>query len=205
MRRAILSTAFVLLAACGCSQKEEPATDSKVAASLEAFANRRIYARLDPAILNKIPDAELEQAILDYASKKLEGHDDGEEAIVANLPPGIRALYLTWTVEAEVNNGGFNQYYFNTDGKFASDAVQAFEYFGAHQHAALMREANAVRANEAKLMDAYKKKRTLEAFSESYEYSKLGPLDDQFYKLDENLSQLRIEKIRRAPEQFSGE
>lgn len=31
------------------------------------------------------------------------------------------------TVGGEVNNGGFDQYYFNTAGKFASDAVAAFE------------------------------------------------------------------------------
>jgi hypothetical protein len=104
-----------------------------------------------------------------------------------------------------VNNGGFNQYYFNTDGRFASEAVSAFEYFAATEHAALMREANSVRALEASEMAKFRERGTLEAFSESYEHSKLGPLDERFYKLSENLSQLRIGRIRQMPEQFAGE
>ena len=178
--------------------------DPRIQASLDAFANRRIYKKLDEAVLRAIPDSELEQAVFDYATTKLEGHYEQEAAIVAKLPPGVRSLYLTWTVEAEVNNGGFNQYFFNTDGKFASQAVEAFEYFGAMDHAALMREANALRASESALMQKYKEKGTLEAFSESYEHSKLGPLDERFYKLTENLSQLRIARIRATPEQFTG-
>ena len=92
-----------------------------------------------------------------------------------------------------MNNGGFNQYYFNTDGKFASEAVNAFEYFGATEHAALMRDANSTRALEAAEMAKSKEEGTLEAFSESYEHSELGPLDDRFYNLFENLSHPRIQ------------
>jgi len=205
MRPATLSAILALFAACGGSPKGGTTVDPDIAASLDAFTNRRIYTRLEPAVLTKIPDSQLEQAVFDYAITKLDGQYDREEAVVAQLSPGVRALYLTWTVEAEVNNGGFNQYYFNTDGKFASDAVDAFQYFGASEHATLMREANAIRAAEAKLMEQYKKRRTLEAFSESYEHSKLGPLDDRFYALRENLSQLRVARIRATPEQFSGE
>ena len=72
-------------------------------------------------------------------------------------------------------------------------------------HAALMREANEVRASESAKMAKFKERGSLEAFSESYEHTKLGPLDDRFYGLTENLSQLRIARIRQMPEQFSGE
>jgi hypothetical protein len=193
-----------LLCGCGNSATESPKIDNDIAASIEAFENRKTYTKLDPATLRSISDAEVEQAIIDYASSKLEGNYDRETEIVRELPAGIRATYLTWIVEAEVNNGGFNQYYYNSDGRFASEAVAAFEYFGAQEHAALMREANAVRAREAAEMAKFKEKGTLEAFSESYEETKLGPLDDRFYKLTENLSQLRIARIRQSPEQFSG-
>ena len=53
-------------------------------------------------------------------------------------------------------------------------------------------------------MKKYKDKGTIEAFSDSYEHSKLGPLDGRFYKLSENLSQLRIARIRATPEHFTG-
>ncbi|MFN0278783.1 MAG: DUF4375 domain-containing protein [Pyrinomonadaceae bacterium] len=179
--------------------------DKDIAASFEAFANRKIYTRLDPSTLSSIADADVELAIIDYVSYKLDGHYHEEVNLVGALPTGIRATYLTWIVEAEVHNGGFNQYYFNTDGKFASEAVEAFAYFGAPEHAALMREANAVRASEEVEMAKFKKQGSPQAFSESYEHTKLGPLDDRFYKLMENLSQLRVARIRQMPEQFSGE
>ncbi len=197
--------ALTLLAACGRPATESSAMDEDIAASLDAFANRKIYARLDSATLRSIADADVEQAIIDYVIAKLDGHYDEEVEIVGALSPGVRATYLTWIVEAEVNNGGFNQYYFNTDGKFSVEAVDAFEYFGAAQHAALMREANAVRASEAAEMAKFKERGSLEAFSESYEYTKLEPLDDRFYRVAENLSQLRVVRIRQMPEQFSGE
>ena len=69
------------------------------------------------------------------------------------------------------------------------------EYLGASDHAALMREANAVRSREAAEMAKFKEKGTIEAFSDSYEETKLGPLDERFFKLTENLSQLRIARI----------
>lgn len=150
-----------------------------------------------------IPDEKLEQAIFDYTASKFKGNYGNEEQILATLPPGVQALYLTWIVEGEVKNGGFNQYYWNTNDQFADQAVQAFEFFAATEHAALMREANRLREMERPVMEKYKNQGTLTAFSESYNESKLGPLDDRFYNLDEKLSDLRISKVRSAPDLFS--
>lgn len=68
-----------------------------------------------------------------------------------------------------------------------------------------MKEANAVRAAEAAEMAKFKAQGTLEAFSGSNKHSRLGPLDARFYKLTENLSQLRIARIRQKPDEFAGE
>jgi len=75
-----------------------------------------------------------------------------------------------------MTHGGFNQYYYNTDGKFAEAAVAAFEFFGAKEHANPMREANAIRRAEAAAMARFKDAGTIEAFSESYKHTKLSPL-----------------------------
>jgi hypothetical protein len=204
MRTAVTAAIFLAIVSCGRTTQEVPQVDDRIKKSLDDFANRRIYRALDPQILASIPDDELEQAVFDYAATKLEGHYDNEANIVNALPLGIRALYVTWTVEAEVNNGGFNQYYWNTEDRFSDQAVEAFEFFGAEKHAALMREANAIRANESAALAKFKNRGTLEAFSESYKESHLGPLDERFYRLDENLSILRVAKIRAMPTPFSG-
>ena len=195
---------LIAIALVGCSSKpDSKAMEEKIAASMEALKNPRIYEKLDSATLREIPNTDLELAVFDYAASKLDGKNDRQ--ILMGLSPGVRALYLTWVVEAEVNNGGFNQYYFNTEGAFAPDAVDAFEFFGATQLAALMREANAVREAEEKAMAKFKDAKTLEAFLESYEETKLGPLDDRFIELSEKLTELRVARIRQTPELFEGQ
>ena len=197
--------ASAVLPSCQRDAMDSSDFDKQLAASIEAFKNRKIYSRLDPATLASIADKDLELAIVDYVASKLEGQHGNEVEIVRKLVPGARAMYLTWIVDAEVNNGGFNQYYYNTDGKFASEAVAAFEYFGATQHAAVMKDANDVWMSEAAEMARFKTEGTLEAFSESYEYTKLGPLDERYFQLAEDLSRLHISRIRQWPEQFCGQ
>jgi hypothetical protein len=66
-----------------------------------------------------------------------------------------------------------------------------------------MQEANRVHAAEAAEIEKFKEQGTLQAFSDSYKVSKLGPLDERFYKLEENLSALRVAKIRAEPASFT--
>jgi hypothetical protein len=205
-RTAVIAAAATLLAivACGRTTPEDPPMDDRIKKSLDDFANRRIYRTLSPQILASIPDDKLEQAVFDYAATKLEGHYDDEANIVNKFLPGVPALYVTWEVEAEVNNGGFHQYYWNTADRYSKQAVDAFELFGAVKHAALMREANSIRAKEIDTLARFRKEDTAEAFSESSKESHLGPLDEQFYRLDENLRAPRVAKMRAMPVIFSG-
>jgi len=53
-------------------------------------------------------------------------------------------------------------------------------------------------------MREFKDRGSIDAFSESYKVTQLSPLDDRFYKIGENLSALRIAKIRSSPALFSG-
>ena len=197
----LLVAAFAL----GCSQSSDPeyTMDDSIRKSLDDFKNRTIYTTLDVDTLRNVPDEDLEQVIVDYVVQKLESGFD-EDTVLRSLSDGNRALWLTWIVEGEVNNGGFNQYYWNTDGKHSVEAVTSFEFFSASKHASLMREANATRKEEAATIREFEDKNTLEAFSDSYQASKLGPLDDKFYGLSEDLSALRIAKIRTDPELFTG-
>src|SRR5947207_15596575 len=48
----------------------------------------------------------------------------------ANLTLAEQTLHCVWWVEAEVNNGGFHQYYWNSSGDEANEAVTALERTG---------------------------------------------------------------------------
>ena len=55
-----------------------------------------------------------------------------------------RLLVTIWGIEAEVNNGGFDQYYFNGAGDQAFFAPDALAAIGAREMAEIARKANSV-------------------------------------------------------------
>lgn len=210
----LLCVLLLTMSYSGCSvsvSKEENEVDKAVEDSLkeldqamEEFNNRKKYSSLSVETLNSVPNDKLEQAIVDYIADKIYANGrNGKDLTI--LSEGCRALWLTWIVEGEVNNGGFNQLYWNTDDAHNAELVEAFEFFGAVEHAKLMARANNARAKEAKRQQKYKDENTLQAFSDSYKETDLGSFDTEFYDLTDDLSSLRIAKIRKTPELFVGD
>lgn len=194
----ICSVIIISLALFNC-KKNSDSSDREMTEldkSIEEFKNRKIYTRLDADTLSSISDDKLEQAIIDYISSKFNEDYSNEYQVVISLSPGLRALYSTWLVEAEVNNGGFNQFYWNSSGQFAKESEAGFLLLGALDHYELMKEANMIHEQEKEKMQKYKEKGTLSAFSDSYKETKLNSIDDKFFDLHENLSELRIKYIR---------
>ena len=60
-----------------------------------------------------------------------------------DLGPREQLLVTLWGLEADINNGGFDQYYFNSYGDQAQIAPAALRQIGATQMAALVERANA--------------------------------------------------------------
>ena len=54
-----------------------------------------------------------------------------------------QTLLVVWELEAEVNNGGFEQYFFNSAGDLARDAPSALRRIGASKMADVVEAANA--------------------------------------------------------------
>jgi hypothetical protein len=145
-------------------------------------------------------DDELEQTIMDDIWSKMNKEMSDEELVVSRLTRPQRAIYVIWQVEAEVNNGGFNQFYFNSSGRYAEEAVSAFEGIGAQKFANLMRRANDIYAKEKPRLDALDDG-TLEGFSESYDDNPLDALDREYHRLElqENLRDLKVKYIKSIP------
>lgn len=168
-------------------------TSDEIRASIRAFMNRRRYTRFDRAILASIPDSDLELAIQDYVIALIGDDFSTEESVLRALSPGFRAIYTTLHVEAEVCNGGFSQYFSNSEGKLADLAVEGFRHIGAPEYADLMSRAIGVWRKEQDVIEPLG------------EHSDLDPLDDEFDALAKvsELSQLRIALIRSHPDEFT--
>jgi hypothetical protein len=166
-------------------------------------ATKPAAPRITPAELAKLPDDKLEETVVEALCVALDDDYGHELEIMATQPPGAQAIYTTGYLEAEVSNGGFNQYFWNTEGIFAEMALRGYELMGAKQHAAIVRKAIAIYSQEKKRQQQFKAQGTLEAFSASYKDSKFDPLDTAFYALDEKEDSevLRARFIRSHPEQ----
>jgi hypothetical protein len=175
--------------------------DEQIKRIIDEVRNRPVYEVLDVKTLSGIADEKLEQAIIDFVDAKLAARAAGEDEVqvLAALPAATRALYLTWAVESEVINGGFIRYYWSWMAQFADETVAAFEFFSAHKHAHLVREANRTHAEELASAGAQNNA----DMTETYFSARLHVLEERFYNLNESLSALRIAKVRAEPTAFS--
>jgi len=69
--------------------------------------------------------------------------DDVEspEAGLARLSEKERTLYLTWCVGGEVDNGGFAQFFCNSNGGFAKETADALDKVGCKEVADMVRKS----------------------------------------------------------------
>jgi hypothetical protein len=88
-----------------------------------------------------------------------------------------------WLLETEVNNGGFDQYYFNTCGSLAVSTVDALKTIGAPDTAGLLEAANADIPVLPLPEDRTERSAVLDQVSKT---SRFGALETEFYAESEN-------------------
>ena len=214
-----LLSAVIAFAACSDTPQRAPSSpvpsserspaslkaEQQLHAALEEFKNRKIYRKLSLETLAAISDDKLEQAIIDFIAERITANDGDEQQTLKSLSLGFRVVYSTWLVEAEGNNGGFNQFFWNSSGEYAEDAVQGFALIGAPGLSTLMRQAIEINERNSQRIAALKQRGTLEAFSESYENDPFSALDRRFFEPEVDVSELRIKYIRANPNLFVAE
>jgi Domain of unknown function (DUF4375) len=110
------------------------------------------------------------------------------------LPERDRILVAIWGLEADVNNGGFDQYYFNSSGDRAFFAAEALERIGASQMAAIVREANALFGPEGPSRDRdHRVRRLFEITADDEDL--FDALDRRFFEYPDDISALLIAYI----------
>ena len=104
-------------------------------------------------------------------------------------------------LEGEVNNGGFDQYFFNSSGEYAHETLDALERIKATKTADILNEA----IRSFPLLPVPKctgtRRELLEDLPESVS-GKWEDLDDEFYEHSESLEGLIIDYVKRNKENF---
>jgi hypothetical protein len=117
------------------------------------------------------------------------------------LTPGQRSFYLNQSLEREVNNGGFDQFFFNSSGNFAHETVDSLEAIGAKKTADLLREAIDA-FPESRVPKDREERGNLMLDEVSPESDRWHELDQRFYAYDEPLTDLNLAFIRANVDEF---
>jgi hypothetical protein len=151
--------------------------------------------RLSRETIGAIHDDDVEFSLLQYVVDHNLPSDSAVGAI-AHLPEALRSWYIAFVVDAEVLNGGFNQFFFNPSGELARDAPQAFATLGLHEAGGLVQRALHLMESHAPALEQARKRGTLEAFAETYLHQPFSELDDLYCSNEEKWRLARIHFVR---------
>jgi Domain of unknown function (DUF4375) len=177
--------------------------DKQISQSIEDFKNRPVHKKMTAQIIDTTKDVDLLQSIFDNITDKFPKDYEKEYQTALGLSKARQAIYIIWYLEAEVNNGGYNQFYYNSSRQYASLLPSALKLVRAIKFADLTERANAIYKKEndkiTKHLDG-----SVEGFSKSYDDNPLNKFDDEFYELysKENLQQLQVNFIREHKQEF---
>lgn len=202
-----ISTILNLFGCSGEAKKDagglSKETQEQLTNSVEAFKNRSIHKELTNQIIDKTSDEDLLQVVFDNLSEKQPIDYKKEYETVMSWNKSRQAIYMIWLLESEVNNGGYNQFYFNSSGQFYKHLPEALKLVGANKFADLTKKANDTFLRENSKITQHQDG-TLEGFSKSYDDNPLNKFDHEFYDLYkiEDLQQIQIDFIRKNKTEF---
>jgi hypothetical protein len=112
-----------------------------------------------------------------------------------------RVFLCVWDLEDEVNNGGFDQYYFNSAGDHALDTVRALETIGAKRTAELVKTMNNLFGPAGPSPDRFKRQDQLSGLRSSTA-KQMNDANNRFYKYEDNLEELLTAFVSKNREAF---
>jgi rubredoxin len=127
--------------------------------------------------------------------------DKEERAGLGSFTAGERSIYVIQAMTREVNNGGFDQFFYNSSGRQASDLLPALEAIGSVEFLGIAKKAIDRLGSISNLSDASRAKRLCEL--EKVPGFTWQDLDDEFYGCEEQLEPLCLRFIRQHPEFFA--
>lgn len=151
-------------------------------------------------LLKQLPDTELASAVQQHVFMRVNDDPEREAEILASLPNGVRAVYAGLILDAQVQNGGFNQFFWNS-ARFAEAALTGLQELGAKEHADLLRQAMDTAISDYGELLPYYIEGSVRAFSGSYHEGIFDDLDSRYHELP-HLEGLLARAIRDQPERF---
>ena len=119
------------------------------------------------------------------------------------LSAAEKTFRAIWELEADVNNGGFQQYYSNSSGNTAFAVSDALEEIGAPLMAKIVADANSIFPDHAPPQDWTLREDMMQEITAQHE-ELLDDLTAQFFQYPEDLTALLFEYVRTHSFQIRG-
>ena len=148
------------------------------------------YKGISKDLSNEIPKEKLCEIIDNYTGWIIgDSYDEEMHLKLQQLPEIIKNTYLIYNYECEINNGGFDQFYFNSIGYEVFEIQKALDYFGLPESKKILDESIELLQQKIDIKDYFElsKKRELPTEDLGEEFSKL---DSEFYKYPENIEEI---------------
>lgn len=135
-------------------------------------------------------------AMNEYICQKCQYGDD-----IRFLTIPERVFYITQQVEMEVNNGGFDQFFFNSSGDLSNEIVQAFTSIGAYSTAEICKKALSIFSGEVPV-DRDIRQDILDELESDEFIEFLNECDTAFYEYKDDLNTLNYDYIMKNKSLF---
>jgi len=134
---------------------------------------------------------------IDYYVCKLCSYGD----TLDRLTEAQKNFYFNQNLEREINNGGFNQYFYNSSGDFAHETITSLRKIGADKTAVILQKAIDQFPDSTVPKDRTNRQEILEQIEDTAN-EVWEQLDQAFYKYEDNLYDLNIEYIKQNRNSF---
>ena len=163
------------------------------------FANVRNF--LDSTIILQMDDStfESDDIIYNMNNNIFQKCNYGND--MTQLNEFERVFFVTQTLEMEVNNGGFSQFFFNSSGDFSNELVNTFTKIGALKTAETCKKALSIFPDKIPT-DRMERQDLLDNMDWDKIDIVLAKCDEEFFKYEDNLEELNIAYITKYREFF---
>jgi hypothetical protein len=102
---------------------------------------------------------------------------------------GEKIFFSLWWFQAETNNGGLHQFFFNDLGAYAADALHALELIGASRTADILRRAISVFPDSQVPTDILRRGQILCDLPDELQWERLGELTTKLFQVREPIAE----------------
>jgi hypothetical protein len=136
-------------------------------------------------------------ALMEHLENKTQYGDD-----MSCLSEAERIFYITQSLEMEVNNGGFSQFFYNSSGDFSNELVGAFTAIGANATAAICQKAILAFGRDIPV-DRNEREEMLDELENDEIDEILEECDSAFCDYEDNLNELNYNFVMKNKESFT--